>query len=123
MDAFRSLRKSWKRRTKLSKSKLHTPYQYQPLGSPDMIRLMTLLPGEFSSEIRIRLERKQITEHSIPEFEALSYAWGSTVDPAKIFVEEIGYHTLSVTQNLAEALPCLRYRKKPRLLWIDAICP
>jgi hypothetical protein len=121
MDAFRSLPTPGKEpRTQLST--LQTAYQYQPLKSPDVVRLMTLLPGEFSSEIRICLERKQFTEQPVPKFEALSYAWGSIVDPVNIFVGETGYDTLFVTQNLAEALPYLRYREKPRVLWIDAIC-
>jgi hypothetical protein len=36
--------------------------------------------------------------------------------------EESGYDTLSVTQNLSQALPYLRYEDKSRALWIDAIC-
>jgi hypothetical protein len=122
MDVLRSLRKSWKeRRAQLPISTLRQPYQYQPLKSPDIIRLITLLPGRFSSDIRVVLHTKRFKGHSKVDFEALSYAWGSTVDPVNIFVGKTGYHTLSVTQNLAEALLCLRYRKKPRVLWIDAI--
>jgi hypothetical protein len=32
------------------------------------------------------------------------------------------FGTLSVTQNLRTALPYLRLRDRPRMLWIDAIC-
>ncbi len=37
-------------------------------------------------------------------------------------VGDSGYKTLYITRNLAEALPYLRYKGKPRVLWIDAIC-
>jgi hypothetical protein len=57
----------------------------------------------------------------VPNFEALSYAWDSTEHPVDIFVGPIGNHTLGVTQNLAEALPYLRFKDRPRVLWIDAI--
>jgi hypothetical protein len=123
MAVLRSHRKIWKeQRAQLPIPTLHQPYQYRPLKAPHMIRLMTLLPGTFSSDIRVFLHTKRFEEHSKSNFEALSYAWGTTVDPVNIFVGKTGYHTLSVTQNLAEALPYLRYEKRPRVLWIDAIC-
>lgn len=56
-------------------------------------------------------------------FEALSYTWGDTKISRKIFVRtEYSYATLLITQNLFEALQALRDRRKPRALWIDAIC-
>jgi hypothetical protein len=58
----------------------------------------------------------------VPDFEALSYAWGSTEDPVDIFIGESGSCTLAVTRNLAEALPFLPFENKTRVLWIDAIC-
>jgi hypothetical protein len=81
-----------------------------------MIRLMTLLPGRFSSDIRVLLHTERFEGHSKANFEALSYTWGSLVDTVNIFIGKTGYHTLSVTQNLAEALPYLRYKKHPRVL-------
>ena len=33
------------------------------------------------------------------------------------------YGKLLVTENLGRALPYLRLRDQPRVLWIDAICP
>ena len=62
-----------------------------------------------------------MTEDFVPDFEALSYAWGSSENPVNIFLGESGNHTLAVTQNLAEALPYLRYKDRARVLWIDAI--
>ncbi|KAK5406882.1 hypothetical protein LTR06_008377 [Exophiala xenobiotica] len=54
-------------------------------------------------------------------FEALSYTWGSTENPGKVFVGP-ECHPLSVTRNLADALVHLRHHHEPRTLWIDAIC-
>jgi hypothetical protein len=86
------------------------------------IRLLTLLPGTFSSKIRLCLDITSFTQHLVPEFEAVSYAWGSTDNPINILIGKSGRETLAITQNLAKALPYLRYKDKPRILWIDAIC-
>lgn len=60
------------------------------------------------------------------KFEALSYVWGSALDPEEIFVEATsepsGYASLSVGQNLAKALRHLRHKANQRTLWIDAVC-
>ena len=86
------------------------------------IRVLTLLPGAFSSEIRFCLDITHLTKDYVPEFEAVSYAWGSIQNPVNVFIGRSGRKTLAVTQNLAEALPYFRYEDKPRVLWIDAIC-
>jgi hypothetical protein len=61
-----------------------------------------------------------------PEFEALSYTWGSPHSRRAVFIEDpshTGRRTkLLVTKNLAVALRHLRYRDLPRTLWVDAIC-
>jgi hypothetical protein len=100
-----------------------TPYQYTPLNEEAQeIRLLTILPGNFSSHIRVCLHITLFTKETELKFEALSYCWGSQVDTVDIFVGEQGNQTIKVTQNLAHALPCLRYSHKPRKIWIDAIC-
>ncbi|KAH6721847.1 heterokaryon incompatibility protein-domain-containing protein [Leptodontidium sp. MPI-SDFR-AT-0119] len=102
---------------------LRGPYQYQSLKPEALeIRLLTLLPGPFDSEIRITVTPVTFAEDSDISFEALSYTWGSPENPVDIFIGKHGYNTLPVTRNLAEALPHLRYPDKPRVLWIDAIC-
>ncbi|KAE9363399.1 HET-domain-containing protein, partial [Stipitochalara longipes BDJ] len=98
-------------------------YQYLPLDEEAReIRLLSLLPGPFSSPIRVILETTAFSPDTPPHFEALSYAWGTAENPIDIFVGSSGYYTLPVTQNLAEALPYLRLEDRPRTLWIDAIC-
>ncbi|KAF2092942.1 hypothetical protein NA57DRAFT_62043 [Rhizodiscina lignyota] len=106
-------------------------YQYIPLlEGHQEIRFMTLLPGEKSSPIRVLLTPVPFPSNPTPEekshipsFEALSYAWGSEQDQREIYVESCyGTESLNVTRNLGEALPCLRYKDRSRIFWIDAIC-
>jgi hypothetical protein len=100
-----------------------TQYKYSPLNKGAReIRLMTLFPGTVSSEIRVSLEIVPFTRDDVYDFEALSYAWGTAENPTEIFIGASGHQVLSVTQNLAEALPYLRYEDRSRVLWIDAIC-
>ena len=96
------------------------PYQYTPLNDDlKEIRLLTLHQGSFKADIHISIHTVPLTPDNPPTYEALSYVWGSLENPIDIHV---GVQTLAVTQNLAEALPYLRYRDRPRVLWIDAIC-
>jgi hypothetical protein len=100
------------------------PYVYSSLNEDAQeIRLLTILPGTFDSEIRVTLETKSFRENSGLSFEALSYAWGSTDNPVDIFIGgSRSQETITVTRNLAEALPYLRYQDKGRVVWIDTIC-
>jgi hypothetical protein len=99
------------------------PYAYSPLDEEAQeIRLLTLLPGSFSSEIRFCLDITPFTKSHVPSFEAVSYTWGSAENPVSIFIGNSGRKTLAVTQNLGKALPYFRFEDKPRVLWIDAIC-
>ena len=54
-----------------------------------------------------------------PDFEALSYTWGSTSDPVDILCDS---QVVSVTQNLHGALLRLRRPDQTRKVWIDALC-
>jgi hypothetical protein len=62
-----------------------------------------------------------------PSFEALSYTWGSNEDHADIEVVHVAQSlsldsTMTVQQNLLDALIHLRSPTSTRTLWIDAIC-
>jgi len=99
------------------------PYRYQPLDKQkNAIRLLTLLPGEFSDEIRVVLNHVSFDSDNPPQYEALSYVWGSAANPASCKVGQSGNRTIRITENLAVALPYLRYTDRARILWIDAIC-
>ena len=96
------------------------PYQYTPLNEEvNEIRLMTLHEGDFMSEIKVSISTTVLTPDNPPTYEALSYVWGSQKNPLDV---KVGSHTITVTRNLAEALRHLRYKDRPRQLWIDAIC-
>ena len=100
------------------------PYRYSPIDKgASEIRLMTLLPGPFGAKIRLIIRNTRLTEFRIPNYEALSYTWGSPTDLDYIYVQEDnGEKALAITPNLAEALRYLRYEDRSRVLWIDAIC-
>ncbi|TVY82093.1 Heterokaryon incompatibility protein 6 OR allele [Lachnellula suecica] len=107
-----------------SELSMSRPYTYSILDeNKQEIRLLAILPGTFGTDIRVSLETKAFAQDSGLIFEALSYTWGSPTNPIEILVEGSSETaTLKVTQNLAEALPYLRYEDRPRIVWIDAIC-
>ena len=100
------------------------PYNYSPVDKEaSEIRLMTLLPGVFGTKISITIGTTVLSKSQVPEYEALSYTWGSVERTAYIYIQDTERESaLAVTSNLAEALQYLRYEDKPRTLWIDAIC-
>ncbi|KAL8691862.1 MAG: hypothetical protein Q9218_003006 [Villophora microphyllina] len=101
------------------------PYRYFPLDpSRKEIRVLTLHPGEFSTDIRISINKAWIEPDLLTRYEALSYVWGSTDNPSDISVKAktIRSRKVSITQNLALALRYLRYKKTTRTLWVDALC-
>lgn len=97
-------------------------YRYSPLDENIKgIRLMTLLAGSPSDPV-VTLSKTIfhiLRFWPLPAYGALSYAWNSEENPSTIIVRlanrpERGF--LSVTRNLAEALPYLRYQDKDRIL-------
>jgi hypothetical protein len=120
-----------------------TQYQYESLAvDRDEIRLLTLLPGQFSEDIKINLDIVQFQIDRPPKFEALSYAWSEAVldsiqnedkattyeslprtpdDLSLVYIAGSG-KTLPVRPNLSAALRHLRSVAEPRVLWVDAIC-
>ncbi|KAL8652544.1 MAG: hypothetical protein Q9226_004227 [Calogaya cf. arnoldii] len=124
------------------------PYEYSKVDSKGQeIRLLTLLPLDYCHNVHVTL--KNVALNSPPSYEALSYTWGSAQDTVPILIrndegfesvlpesiesstKEPGswmqhgasqFSTLEVTRNLAVALDQLRLDRKPRVLWVDAIC-
>ena len=98
-------------------------YQYAALDEEAQeIRLLTLLPGAFSDEVKILIHTTQLSESIRPQYEALSYLWGPPPKGDEVSVGLSDQQTLPITHNLAVALPYLRRKDRVRALWIDAIC-
>ena len=84
----------------------------------DHFRLVTVLPGHASEALQCSLDVYALTDH--PQYEALSYAWGSTESlDADVSINESRLH---ITNELHKALLALRDAETSRTLWIDAIC-
>jgi hypothetical protein len=98
-------------------------YQYSPLPTKDnTIRLLQILPSNDSADV-IHCELIEYTlinsgSASHP-YEALSYVWGSNVDPRRIILDGKDF---PVTQNLYKALLRLRNHGLIRTVWTDAVC-
>ncbi|KAK3312553.1 heterokaryon incompatibility protein-domain-containing protein [Apodospora peruviana] len=93
---------------------------YRPLNSAEgEIRVLILLHGP-SHDADIHCELKTVNLSDNPVYEALSYTWGSVGKADQIRLN--GDHKLPVWENAGAALRRLRLPKKPRHLWIDAIC-
>lgn len=97
-------------------------YEYEPLPGINYIRRARLHPGSFEEAIVISLDVVPFSEDQRPEYEALSYVWGSPEQPEIVRVDETYGLTISATRNLATALRYLRRTDEPRLLWVDALC-
>ena len=98
-------------------------YQYTPLDpSGNEIRLLHLLPDEHHDAPRILLKHCRLTDDDVPDYEALSYTWGDAKILMNVAVGRYGGMLISVTENLATALPYLRKKTSTRVLWIEAIC-
>ena len=81
------------------------------------LRLLTLSPGRRSDRIHCSLAVVDLDNG--PAYEALSYAWRK--GPSRHTIVLNG-HLLRIRRNLYEALLRLRYPRRSRILWIDALC-
>ena len=95
-------------------------FQYQPLSRDSKnpsIRILELLPGGPSDLFRCNLRHVTLSEH--PEYEAISYCWGASLERKLIVCND---SILEITQSLFSALWRLRIPEEARFLWADAIC-
>jgi hypothetical protein len=95
------------------------PWRYPTLlDAPDAIRLVVLLPAiDKRVEIECILRNSRLSNN--PDYEALSYVWGDPHNTKQIILSDKKFN---VTTTLEAALRRLRHSRKPRLLWIDALC-
>jgi hypothetical protein len=92
------------------------PIRYKPLSHLSSIRLIVLEPG--LQPRRISCHFLESSLNSQP-YEALSYEWDDDVPADMIFVDNF---EVKICRNLHEALQCLRWKDKHRVIWIDTLC-
>ncbi|KAI0896325.1 heterokaryon incompatibility protein-domain-containing protein [Annulohypoxylon nitens] len=95
---------------------------YEPLPTDgSQIRLATILPGQKHKKVKCTVSKFPFTKDSDGglEYEALSYVWGEATVTSSI---TLNGKPFQVTTNLENALRALRFPKKKRVVWIDAIC-
>ncbi|ETS77100.1 hypothetical protein PFICI_10974 [Pestalotiopsis fici W106-1] len=93
-----------------------TGEQYEAIET--RVRLIKLLPGRDNVALRCSFMTVDLYDPLCPEFEALSYAWGS-FDLEKYI--RVNGKPFEVSNSLHEALLHLRREREPRMLWIDAL--
>ncbi|KAI0850529.1 heterokaryon incompatibility protein-domain-containing protein [Daldinia vernicosa] len=89
------------------------------------IRLLHLHPGKLSSLISCHLSQCSLDDK--PTYEALSYVWGTSINPQRIVLTRDNLFPLegsdfAVAPNLYAALQFIRKPDAERIVWIDAIC-
>jgi hypothetical protein len=125
MNYLNRFRKSLTGKKEYYRIKIQKEYKYSPLSEEaGDIRLLTLLPGAFSEEVEVELHIYPLKpDLPVPSYQALSYAWGDVEKRHRVCVKDfLGSKCLSLTRNLAEALPYLRHQTRAVVFWIDAIC-
>ena len=84
------------------------------------IRLLRIYKGSPTDPVEFSLEIACLDE-SVPEYEALSYVWGSNFQ-ASYIIHRDRQEAISVTTNLHDALKGVRWCHQDRLIWVDALC-
>lgn len=90
---------------------------YAPLPSLTSTRLLKIFPGDPSDNIIASLE--EVDLESRPDYECLSYTWGTSTDESSILIDNI---TVAIRRNLYSFLHKLRSPHDSRTVWVDAIC-
>ena len=102
--------------------------QYIPLLE-NRIRLLDLQESRFDNNILSEFRFITAPLTSAPEYEALSYCWGSTELCTGVLVSTTDYdiQVCRLTEDLATCLHSLIIsdrpdQKRPAYLWVDQIC-
>lgn len=93
-------------------------FQYEPLDRHRdrlMLRRLELLPG--TGQIHCNLEHVSLTQK--PQYEAISYCWGSNKSPREIICNG---SKMEITESLHSALVHFRKLDLSRFLWADQLC-
>ena len=92
------------------------PYQYKDLPLPTSFRFVELLPGQPNEPISCILHVADWS--ALPEYEAISYAWGDPNARATVICDG---KRIEVTRNLYNGLTHIRYPDRSRFLFADAL--
>ncbi|OQV02024.1 hypothetical protein CLAIMM_07281 [Cladophialophora immunda] len=95
---------------------------YDALPKGPCLRYVVLKPGASSDPLACQLLTSDI--HQIPEFEAVSYPWGSLDKVSTIQVQRgQSQHSwaLGITANLDRVLRRLRHSGHERVIWVDQL--
>lgn len=101
----------------LSGITVNSPYWL--LQGQRVIRLATIHPGSWVEDVRCELTVWWLDSPERPEYQTLSYVWGSASVTEEIFLNGIPWQ---VTVNLSCALRYLRHSSHAVVFWIDALC-
>ncbi|KAL8924801.1 MAG: hypothetical protein Q9172_002516 [Xanthocarpia lactea] len=95
-------------------------------------KLLNILPPTAQSDKDIVCDLSWEMLHDAPNYEALSYTWGTTTQDQPITIRTIPSHSLDpslpktgivlVTKHLHAAILRLRQETVPRTVWIDQLC-
>ncbi|KAL8336919.1 hypothetical protein RB601_008427 [Gaeumannomyces tritici] len=92
-------------------------YEYAPFSDGCSIRILTLEPGVGGEPLTGSLEFESLDAR--PEFEAISYVWGSGTRSAQMRCDG---RPLPMTSSIRDALRRMRHPDRPRRLWADQVC-
>ncbi|QDS75368.1 hypothetical protein FKW77_002406 [Venturia effusa] len=102
-------------------------FEYDAVDSHHF-RVLTLLPGDRSDDLRGKLHTVLFDEEKV-SYEAISYAWhqhpsGTSTDQLCTILcqQDDREGSLNITSNLLDALLQFRDPCRSRLIWVDSIC-
>jgi hypothetical protein len=91
------------------------------ISSRKETRVLHLEPGLPKDGLVCTLQHISLADEQRCSYETISYALGTLKDRPDVAIIVQGIPT-PVHASSAAALRCIRYRDKPRTLWIDTIC-
>ncbi|CAI6039785.1 unnamed protein product [Clonostachys chloroleuca] len=96
---------------------IETAYEYTAITASKVIRLIHISPGTETDPICFSLETSPL--ESAPDFEAISYCWGTDQDQHQVVCNG---KPLFMHKSLFGGLSYFRLLDKTRVLWADAVC-
>jgi hypothetical protein len=92
-------------------------FTYDKISKEGVFRYLTLHSGREEDPLACSLHTVHIQD--APQYEAISYVWGSNNLDHPIVCNDTELH---ITRNLSMVLRRLRHPHVPRVLWADSIC-